>query len=174
MIITANTSKEEILKLGARCERDNHCCHYSTGFLAEDDLGNIAHHLGITEQKLREQYLREERIFNKTALRPKIVAEGKPYGRCVFLDEQRGCTIHEVKPMQCKVSTCSHLGPDILQWFYLTYFVDASEPESLRQFAQFIKFHQPIPGASMAELVPDKEELRKILAYERFKVKGDE
>ena len=108
-------------------------------------------------------------MFNKKILRPKLVREkNKTYGQCVFYDDAKGCTIHEVKPLECKTSIqCKDYGEDLSVWFMVNNIVDANDPESIRQFAQYIKSGgKIIPGASLEEIVPDKEKLRKILSYE--------
>lgn len=174
MIITVKTPVEEMVKIGSRCDRSNHCCKHSTGFLAQGDLVNLSRHLQIPIRQLKQKFLREEDIFNRIMLRPKKLIKNKPYGRCVFLDDVKGCTVHMVKPLQCKVSTCKHDGSAILQWFYVNHVLDMHDPESVRQYAQFIQFHNPIPGASLEELIPDEEERKRILSYKNFHLKQRE
>lgn len=101
--------------------------------------------------------------------RPKLIREKKkPYGRCVFYDDEKGCTIHEVKPLECKTSIqCKDYGSDLSVWFMVNHIVDANDAESVRQFSNYIKSGgKIIPGASLQELVPNKEKLKKILSYE--------
>jgi Fe-S-cluster containining protein len=109
-------------------------------------------------------------MFNKNVLKPKSLEnQGKPYGPCVFLDPEQGCKIHRVKPLHCRLYTCKPYGFDLTQWFYLNYLVDPSDPASVREYAEFLKFNEPIPGGSLEELVPDKEKLAKMLSYEIFR-----
>ncbi len=171
MIISKHTPKEIVLKLGEDCSSENcsktsHCCSYSTGFLAEDDLPRIAKHLRMSEEKLKEKYLEEKRMFNTPALKPKSLKEDKPYGPCVFLNESKGCMIHEVKPLQCRIYSCKEYGTDLMHWFYLNHLVNPKDPQSVREYAEFIKFSNPIPGGNLEELVPDSERLSRILSYE--------
>ena len=89
-----------------------------------------------------------------------------PYGECVFHDKKQGCTIHEVKPLHCKVGSCNDHGEAIHLWFTINYFVNKNDPESVRQWATYLKTHPTIPGGELEDLVPDKEMLSKILSYE--------
>jgi len=173
MIISKQTPKEIVLKLGEECAsqncgRKNHCCNYSTGFLAKGDLPKIAKHLRMKEDKLKEKYLDEKKLFNTTALKPKSLKGGKQYGPCIFLHDTKGCMIHEVKPLQCKLYSCKDYGFDLTQWFYLNHLVNADDPQSVREYAEFLKFNTPIPGGNLEELVPDKQRLAKILDYQIF------
>lgn len=170
-MITKNTPLKEVLKLAAPCSCNscNHGCKFGSGSLIGDDAKNIARFLGISEEELKKGFLEKVELFNKKLLRPKLIREGnKPFGRCVFYDEQKGCTIHEVKPLECKTSiSCKDYGEDLSIWFMVNHIVDTNDAESIRQFAQYIKSGgKLIPGASLEELVPDKEKLRKILSYE--------
>ncbi len=173
MIISKKTPKHIVLRLGEECGSGcgnrSHCCQYGSGFLAEDDLQKIAKHLKISEQELKEKYLQEKVMFNTVALKPKTLETGKPFGPCIFLDSQKGCKIHEVKPLQCRLSTCKDYGSDLMHWFYLNYLVNPNDPNSVREYAGFIKFNDPIPGGKLEELVPDKQKLSKIMQYEIFR-----
>ena len=49
----------------------------------------------------------------------------------------------------------------------VNHVVDASDAESIRQYAHYIKTGgKIIPGAELENLVPDKERLKKMLNYE--------
>ncbi len=88
---------------------------------------------------------------------------GKPYGPCVFFDD--GCKIHTVKPLECRIGNCSEYGEELSIWFMLNYQVNVSDPESVRQYAIYLKTRPTIPGGKLEELVPDKEKLGKILDF---------
>lgn len=163
--ISKKTPKKTILKLGKECKRCNKCCKFGSGFLISEDLKNIADFLGIKEEELKKKHLEEVEKFNTKRFRPVTLKQGKKYGVCVFLS-QDGCKIHPVKPFECKISNCSKYGQSISIWFMLNYFVNADDPESIRQYAVYLKTHPTIPGGKLQELVPDKEKLRKILSYE--------
>lgn len=170
MLISKKTPKETVLKLGKECEMCGSCCKYTSGFLVDDDIIKIARFLRTTTDKLKEKYLEEHERFNTKILRPKLIKGTKPYGKCIFYNEQVGCIIHEVKPLHCKVGNpCNTYGHDLNQWFMLNYFVNPDDPESIRQWKIFLTQNEPIPGGSLKELVPDGERLRKILSYEVYK-----
>ena len=106
-MITKNTPLKEVLKLAApcRCNACSHGCRFGSGSLADDDAEKIAKFLDITEEELKKGFLEEVELFNKKISRPKLIREdNKPYGRCVFYDDENGCTVHEVKPLECKTS----------------------------------------------------------------------
>jgi len=173
-LINKNTPLKEVLKLAApcRCNSCNHGCKYGSGLLVGGDAKNIAKFLGMSEEELKKGFLEEVEQFNTKMLRPRLLKhDKKSYGQCVFYDEQKGCTIHDVKPLQCKTSIgCKDYGEELSVWFMVNYAVNRQDPESIRQFAQYIKSGgKLIPGASLKELVPDKEKLSKILNYEILK-----
>ena len=170
-MITKNTPLKEVLKLAApcKCNACNHGCKFGSGSLAEDDAKKISAFLEISEEELKKGFLEEVELFNKKLLRPKLMREkGKTYGQCIFYDEQKGCTIHEAKPLECKTSiNCKDYGEDLSIWFMVNHIVDQNDAESIRQFAQYIKSGgKLITGAELENLVPDKEKLRKILSYD--------
>jgi Fe-S-cluster containining protein len=166
MNISIKTPQEKIIKLAGDCHKCNNCCKYSTGFLVEGDSKKIARFLNISEKELKEKFLEEGEKFNTKLLRPKILRKnGKPYGECIFLDEKESCTIHKVKPLHCKVGNCNEHGEEIHLWFTLTHFVNKNDPESVRQWATYLKTHPTIPGGKLEELVPDKKQLKEILDY---------
>ncbi len=169
-MITKNTPLKDVLKLAAPCECSscNHGCSYGSGSLAEDDSKKIAEFLGITEKKLKDEFLNEVEMFGRKILKPKLIKEkNKVYGKCIFFDEKKHCTIHPVKPLECKTSIqCKDYGEDLSVWFMVNHVVDANNPESVRQYSQYIKSGgKVLSGASLHELVPDKERLKKILSY---------
>ncbi|MBI2659806.1 YkgJ family cysteine cluster protein [Candidatus Woesearchaeota archaeon] len=169
--ITKNTPLKEVLKLAApcRCDSCNHGCKFGSGSLAGDDARNIAKFLDVSEETLKKGFLEEIELFNKKLLRPKLIREkGKPYGRCVFFDDNKGCTIHEVKPLECRASIqCRDYGEDLSVWFMVNHAVDVNDAESIRQYAAYLKSGgKLIQGAELESLVPDKEKLGKILKRE--------
>lgn len=170
-MISKNTSLKEVLKLAApcRCNACNNGCKHGSGMLIGDDAKNIAAFLKISEEQLKKDYLEDTEQFNTKLLKPKLLRENnKPYGKCIFHDEQKGCMIHEVKPLQCKATIqCKEYGEELSIWFMLNHLVNPEDPESIRQYAQYIKSGgKIIPGASLKELMPDKERLTKSLKYQ--------
>ncbi len=170
MIIAKNTSLKEVRALAEICDKCGHCCQYSSGFLDGDDKKNIAKFLNISEEELQKNFLEEFEKFNTKRLRPKLLRKGKQYGVCVFYDEKVGCKIHEVKPLQCKLGNCKEYGEELSIWFLLNYFVDVNDPESIRQYNEYLKSGgKLIPGGKLEELVPDKEKLKKMLSFDMLK-----
>jgi len=168
-MIQKNTPPSEILKLSQQCRQCGHCCSHGSGFLIGNDIKNIAEYLKITEKELKEKYLEEKELFNTKLLRPKLKTKDKPYGKCVFLDDKK-CKIHQVKPLQCRVGNCNEHGEQLSQWFMLNYQINKDDPESIRQYASYLKSGgKTIPGGKLEELIPDKEKLKKILNFEQLK-----
>ena len=172
--ITRKTPLKNVLKLAHACKCDA-CsigCKYGSGFLAEGDSERIAKFLGIEEDVLKKEFLEEVEKFNTKRYRPKILRkENRQYGRCIFFDEGLGCKIHEVKPLECKTAMgCKPYGEELSLWFMLNHFVNENDPESIRQYASYLKIGgKLLEGAKLEELVPDKERLRKILKFKIIK-----
>ena len=171
--LTKNTPVNEVLKLThpCKCEACTVGCRHGSGFLVEEDIEKIAKFLEITEDVLKKEFLEEVEKFNTKKYRPRILRKEKQYGRCIFFDREIGCKIHEVKPLECKVAMgCKSYGEQLSLWFMLNHFVNEKDPESVRQFATYLKSGgKTLPGGNLEELVPDKEKLRKILQYEMLK-----
>lgn len=169
-LITKSTTKEKILNLGAECKQCNHCCRYGTGFLVPEDIPKIAKRLKLKEDELVENCLEPVTKFNTTLYRPVSVKKGKKYGTCIFFNTQLGCTIHDVKPLHCRLSSCNEYGEEISVWFNLNYFVNVNDPHSVREWKLYLDSGgKNIPGGELRQLVPNPEKLRKILSYEVLK-----
>ncbi|MBS3136063.1 YkgJ family cysteine cluster protein [Candidatus Woesearchaeota archaeon] len=168
-MIEKKTELKEILKLApaCRCESCSHGCKMGSGLLADGDKKAIAKFLNVAEKELAESYLEEVTLLNRKMLRPKILREGKPYGRCMFYDDEKGCTVHPVKPLQCKVSMgCGAHGEELMAWFMLNHILDIDDPESIRQYSVYLKScGKLIKGGKLSEIVEDKATLRKISNY---------
>ena len=81
-----------------------------------------------------------------------------------------GCKIHKVKPLQCRIGNCGEHGEELSIWFMLNYLVNTKDPESIRQYNIYLQSGgKTIPGGNLEELIPDKEELKKILNFEQLK-----
>ncbi len=169
MQITALTPLKEILKLAPACSCDecNHGCKMGSGFLVDDDKKKLARFLKVTEKQLEKKYLEETILFNKKLFRPK---HPKSYGRCIFY-KNNNCQIHKVKPLQCKIAMgCKDYGEDLTIWFMLNHMVDRYDPESIRQYAQYLEAGgKTIKGGKLNDLVPSKKKLKQILSYKILK-----
>ena len=173
-MISKNTPLKEVLQLASpcRCDACNHGCRLGSGKLAGDDLKHIAKFLNISEKELISNHLEEVELFNKKIFKPRLLRkDGKNYGQCVFYDETSGCTIHEVKPLECKTSIqCKDYGEELSIWFMVNHVLDAGDPESIRQYAQYLKSGgKTIKLAELKDIVPDQQKLNKILSYEILK-----
>ena len=165
-MISKKTKLKKVLELGKKCKKCGHCCSHGSGALADDDLKKIAKFLKTTEKELEKTCLEEVERFNTKRLRPIIIKKGKPYGRCIFLDDKKGCKINPAKPLECKVGNCSKHGEDLSLWFMLNYFVDPDDPESVRQYASYlIRGGKTLKGGRIEEIVVDKKKLKEILNY---------
>ncbi len=167
MNITRKTPLKEILKLGEDCKKCGHCCKFDSGFLIKEDIQKISKFLNISEEQLKKKYLKEVEKFNTKLFKPKLTK--KPFGRCIFLHNNL-CKIHPVKPLLCKLGTCSEHGENIAIWFTSNYFVNEYDPESIRQWKTYLDSGgKTIPGGKLNELIKDKKILKKILNYEVLK-----
>lgn len=168
-MINKNTTLKQVLKLAKPCNCNfcQHGCNVGSGFLVEDDIKEISLFLKISEEKLKREYLEKVELFNKKLLRPKLIRKDKPYGKCIFFNEGK-CTIHPVKPLQCKTSIgCKMYGEDLNAWFRLNHIVDVNDPESVRQYSLYLKNNgKVIEGGQLKDLIPDEKKLKKILSYE--------
>lgn len=179
--ITKDTPKEVMIQLAppCRCKKCENGCHYGSGTLHDDDLQPLAKFLRVSVEKLKEEHLEKIEKFNTTKYRPKIRRKGdKPYGTCTFFSSWKGCSVHDAKPLQCKVATgCRSHGEEAAAWFDINHFVNKGDPESIRQYAVYLESGgKTLPGASLEELVPDKQQLKDILAFKimKNKIENDE
>ncbi len=173
-MIKKDTPLKEVLRLAApcRCDECRTGCRFGSGILADGDLENISRFLKISQEELKQAFLEEIEQFNKKMLRPKLIRnKSLPHGKCTFYDEKKGCTIHDVKPLQCKTSiSCRDYGEELAAWFLVNKIIDASDAESVRQYAQYLRSGgMKIEGAALEEIILDKSRLRKILSYEILK-----
>jgi len=134
-MIKKETSLSDVLKLApdCSCEKCSHGCTMGSGVFTQDQIAPLAKFLNKTEEEVKKEYLEKAQLFNQTFFRPKILREGKPYGKCIFYNGK--CRIHEVKPLQCKVATgCGDHGEAIQDWFREKYLVNENDPISVREF----------------------------------------
>ncbi len=170
-MITKDMPQEEVLKLApaCACTKCEHGCKYGSGAFAKGEDEIAAKAFGMSAEQFRTQYLEEIEKFNTTLWRPKIQREkGKPYGQCIFFNATKGCTIHAVKPMECKTAMgCTPEGEALNVWFTINNFVNPNDPQSVRQYAAYLREGgKTLPGAALHDLVKDSNLLKKILAFE--------
>ena len=169
MLISRDTPKKTVLELGkAECKaaKCSFCCTYGSGILEASDIPRIAKFLRLTEEELKERHLDEVERFHTKGFRPKIKAKDRPYGPCVFHNAKVGCTIHPVRPLQCRIGNCNQHSADLQKWFDLNYFVNADDPQSIRDYSLWLEFNEPLPGGRLNELVPNESRRKQVLSYE--------
>ncbi|MFC1697322.1 YkgJ family cysteine cluster protein [Nanoarchaeota archaeon] len=168
MKIKKSTTKDEVLSLNRPCFECTKCCEHDAGYLADEDHKEMAKFLDISEEELKDKYLQEGTRFNTTRHKPKTIKiKNKPFGKCVFLNE-KGCVIHNVKPLHCRIGHCHQFSQQLTDWFNLNFFVNENDPESIRQWALYLENHNCIDGGKLSDLIKDKEKLKKILNYEKL------
>ncbi len=171
--INASATAETLIKLSPACScaACQHGCRFGSGVLADHDVRNIARHLRITEKELKETYLEETERFNTRRWRPRLQGkEGKPYGRCVFFDEKAKCTIHPVKPLECRISSGCRPHAELASvWFTFNHFVNKDNAESLRQWHVHQQLMEKqgtfLKGTRLSDIVPDTKERENIVGY---------
>lgn len=78
------------------CQRCTACCRWPGQVrLTDDEIGQLAAHLGLSGDEFIQQYMRLTRDRHGVALME------KGNGECIFLRD-RDCTIQSVKPRQCR------------------------------------------------------------------------
>jgi Fe-S-cluster containining protein len=164
--ITKHTPLKVVLELGKECKQRDHCCQFGGGFVIKEDIPKIANFLNIKEEEFKEKYLTEVTQFNTTLHKIKSETSDKQYAPCIFYDKKEHCMIHEVKPLHCRIGNCGEYGQQLSLWFMLNYFLNPDDPESIRQYATYLKTQPTLPGAELENLLPDKKKLKKILNYE--------
>ena len=172
-MLTMNTDMEKVMKLThpCRCPKCENSCKYGSGALVNDDMKKLAKFLQVTEKKLKKKFLEKITKFNTTLFRPKLEREDdKPYGRCVFYDEVKGCTIHPAKPTECRIAmSCKKYGEELITWFNLNYYLNPDDPESLRQYKLYLESGgKTLPGAELS-----KETMEKLDNYNDLKIDKD-
>lgn len=164
MQITKDTTLKQALKIGKECDKCGHCCKFSSGFILLDEIKTLAKHFKLDEKKFIKKYCTKNDMFNNTVYKFKL--KGKPFGACIFYDDKKGCKIHDIKPVHCRIGNCKEHGEELSAWFTVNYLVNETDPESLRQFNQYIKSGgKTIKGGLLKDLVKDPKKKKDILSY---------
>jgi Fe-S-cluster containining protein len=169
--ITKQTPIMDVLKLGKTCDRCGHCCSFGSGYFLNDDIESISRSIGIPKDEFIKEFLEEHEAFNTKIHKAKLNRQkNRPYGSCTFFRPEEGCTIHSKKPLHCAVAKgCGEHGQALSIWFALNYLVNPADPESVRQWASYLKVHPTIPGGELRHLVKDERLLKDILNYQKLK-----
>lgn len=141
-MINYYTTEEKISKLvhPCRCNKCENPCKFGSGAFIGDETKYAAKFFGITKLEFEKKYTENLTKFNTTLKRPIILRqEDKPYGNCIFYEENKGCKIHKVKPYECKIAMgCKKYGEELITWFDLKYFFNPEDPESVKQFKTYV------------------------------------
>lgn len=125
-------NEQEILKLGSTCSQSNHCCRYGSGFVLDNDMDKLSAFLHTDRETLKQHCLEPVEAFGKDLLRTKLIRTSEnPYGTCLFFHAEKGCTVHEAKPLHCRIGNCSEQGQTLSQWYFDHYVIDRFNSESL-------------------------------------------
>ena len=166
--ITKDTPLAEVKKIGMKCNQCGKCCSFGSGFVLESEIPKIAAFLKTDAKTFKKEYLEPEEIFATTVFKFKTKKAGKPYGPCMFLEDNK-CKIHKVKPLHCMICNCAE-GDDLHVWFMVNYCLNKYDPESIRQYVSYIDTGgRVIPGAELEKVFPDKKLLKEILEYKRIR-----
>ncbi|MBN2542009.1 YkgJ family cysteine cluster protein [bacterium] len=79
------------------CQQCGNCCSLEEGdiYISFEDVVAITEYLGITEKRFEEEYLQiRDRFY--------VVKQNGENGPCIFLTEDRTCSIYPVRPYQCR------------------------------------------------------------------------
>ena len=171
-MIHKNDPVEKVVRLGF-CDMGKDCpkcqegCKQGSGCFTEDQIPMAAKFLKLSEENFKKVWLEPLTRFNTTLHRPKLRRkQGEHSGQCVFFDDNQGCMIHPVKPMEYRISNHNDNGEALHLWFTLNYFVNPTDPQSIREWATYIESDGSlIPGGSLTELVPNQKTLKKMMEY---------
>ncbi len=153
-MIRKNTPKKEVLKIAENCKGCGTCCTHDGCFVLSEETDKIAQYLDMDPDNFKEKFLKNIDMFH-TNLFKTLNVEG-----CIFLEDNK-CSIHDVKPMHCRIGSCNEHGESLIEWYYLNYLVNTDDPESIRQWNTRLKFKKTISGGNSHELVKDKKSISK-------------
>ena len=160
-------TKEDVLKhtFPCKCHKCENSCNYGSGAFTDDQIEKLAKFLKKSIDEVKNDHLEEIKKFNTTLLRPKIErSENKPYGKCTFYSKGDGCTIHEVKPIECKIAMgCLDYGEDLIKWFEFTHYFNPKDPESIRELKTYIE-----SGGKIIQGFDPEEFIEKINKTDEF------
>jgi Fe-S-cluster containining protein len=91
--------------LKAECKRCGTCCRTQNGIvLSLYDVFRAAEQLGITPKNFIRKYCRDSRAYDVFGRGPFTgVSIATRNGACPFFREGTGCSIHDVKPLVCRL-----------------------------------------------------------------------
>jgi len=175
MKITTKTTKEELIRKG-NCENQcGKCCTRSSGIVLPHEVKRIAKHLKMPEETFKNKYLEPHERFHTTHHRIKQRrVHPNISGSCMMLSPAGKCRIHVSKPLYCKITTCQEHGHDAVIWYDLKHFVNAEDPQSIREWAEYLHHGKSIKGGELHQIVPNRRKLRWMLEYGDLQETSDE
>jgi Fe-S-cluster containining protein len=119
-----------------RCTRCGNCCTGAPGYVwvNDEEIDALAAHLGEPPEEVRAVHTRA--VGNRRSLRE------RGNGDCVFYDREKGCTVYEVRPRQCRT------------WPF--WESNVRSPEAWRQTCE------SCPGAGRGELIGVAEIVQRL------------
>jgi Fe-S-cluster containining protein len=175
MEITTKTTKEELIRKGNCAKQCGKCCTHASGIVLPNEIKRIAKHLKMSEEKFRKNFLEPHERFHtihhrikQRRLHPSIS------GSCMMLNASGDCKIHVSKPLYCKVTTCEEHAHDAVIWFDLKHFVNPEDPQSVREWADYLHHGRTIKGGELHHIVPNRRKLRWMLDFGDLQETSDE
>lgn len=169
-MITKNTKQSEVIELGKPCSRcctsEVVCCKFGSGMVLAEEVEGLSKGFGISADEFKQSYLDEIERFNTKLFQFKTIKDSKPYGPCIFLGQDFKCKIHDFKPLHCRVGNCGNEhGEQLSLWFMTNKLVNQDDPESIRQYAIYLKTHPTLEGAQLSDFIKDEKRLKDILEF---------
>lgn len=131
------------------CAGCTQCCHRQPGSLAPGDYERIQAYLGKTDEEMKELFWASPGaiVLNMATDQFRRVGTITPQrhkSRCVFLNDEERCTIHEVAPVGCAYFD-THMGvreaQERSQW--LVHSQQSGEYQKLRSTLPYAKSYKP-------------------------------
>lgn len=89
----------ESIRHGCKCPECIECCERDPGWFMPDEIPIAAGYLGLSEEEFIKKYCTEHEDEDAIVISP-TTKPGKK--SCIFLNRDKECDIHEVKPYECK------------------------------------------------------------------------
>ena len=80
----------------------NRCCHEIDVILTPADILKIKTELNISSDKFLTQYTTMQKLKGTGIPLVKLQMRENTNGACIFLDQKKGCTIYDTRPLVCR------------------------------------------------------------------------
>ena len=86
--------------LSFRCTQCGNCCGGAPGYVwvSDQEIADLAQSVGLDEDSFRRRYT--QRVGKRGITLRDQGRKGRYF--CIFYDQQRGCTVYEQRPKQCR------------------------------------------------------------------------